>query len=259
MLSFNERWLQLVEDKKSCLCVGIDPANSDQRSEMFVESQKLDWVKSIVEEVADYCSAIKLNRQYYKDFSRTQMQELNQFIHARGLLSIDDSKIADIGSTNDAALYHSVAEGFDAITYAPFPGNIEETAGFAKQRGIALIMLVLMSNPEFGFMKTASFEGQPAFEFFASQASKFQVDGVVIGAPSAKNHIQQKELESLKNILTEKTLILVPGIGAQGGDWQPLLNTFGKRCMINVGRSIIYADNPRLAAKRLHNQMLDSL
>ena len=57
-------------------------------------------------------AAIKPNRQYFKDVSRDELKEINDYAHSLGLLSIDDSKIADIGDTNDSAIYHAAKRGF---------------------------------------------------------------------------------------------------------------------------------------------------
>ncbi|MFW7381100.1 MAG: orotidine 5'-phosphate decarboxylase / HUMPS family protein [Oligoflexus sp.] len=257
MASFIEKWREAVRVKNSCLCVGIDPAHTGQRQEQSLASSidKLEWTASIIEKVAPFAAAIKLNRNYYKDLSQADMQRLNRLIHQQQILSIDDSKLADIGETNDTGLYHAAEEGFDSVTYAPFPGNIGETAAFAKDRGIGLIMLVLMSNPEYELIKNASIQGMRAFEYFARQAAKHQIEAVVVGAPSPKNHVMIDELQTILSILNPDQLVLVPGVGAQGGNLEPLVETFGDRAMINVGRSIIYHDDPAGEAQRLQAQI----
>lgn len=252
MAKFFEKWQKLVKLKNSCLCVGIDPADAGQRSGQTLQNsqQKLEWTMAMIEKVAPFTAAIKLNRNYFKDLAHEDMQRLNQQIHQHNMLSIDDSKLADIGETNDAGLYHAAQEGFDSVTYAPFPGNIGETAEHARQRNIALIMLVLMSNPEFEIIKNASIQGMRAFEYFARQAAKHNVEAIVVGAPSPKNHVLIDELETIHSILKPEQLVLVPGVGAQGGNLEPLIRVFGDRAMINVGRSIIYHDDPAGEAQR---------
>ena len=65
------------------------------------------------------------------------MKEINDYAHSLGMLTIDDSKIADIGDTNDSAVYHAAKESFDFITYAPF-GNIE--ASMNKEESIRSVL-----------------------------------------------------------------------------------------------------------------------
>ncbi len=251
MSQFRRDWLSVVDAKKSLLCVGIDPSEPGQRSAQSIPEgvDKVEWTLKIIDQVAPYSAAIKPNRNYYKDISRSDMQRITARIRQHGMLSIDDTKLADIGDTNAAALYHAAAEGYDSITYAPFPGNTIGTADEARRQKIGLIQLVLMSNPEFQVMKNAQVNGQNFYEFLADQAVTADVDGVVIGAPSKGNHIGLEELDRLAKKLTSQ-VILVPGIGAQGGEVGPILQRFGKRTMVNVGRAIIYSPDPAAEAKR---------
>lgn len=253
-MRFIEKWLQAVDTKNSLLCVNIDPAEWGQRPTETMEegADKIKWTKTIIQEVAPFAAAIKTNRQYFKDLSRKETQDINQLIHELGMVSIDDSKIADIGDTNDAALYHAAAEGFDAVTYAPFPGNIAATCKMAQERQIGLIPLVLMSNPEFELIKSAQIKGEPYFQFIAGQVRKYDADGVVIGAPSALNHLTVDEVTSVKEIIGSRC-VLVPGIGAQGGDLEPLVKVFGDYTIVSVGRGISYQQSPREASKEYYN------
>lgn len=258
-MDFRERWKEVSQAKKSLLCVGIDAAEPEQRAELRVESttDKVAWTLATIDAVAPYAAAIKLNRNYYKDIDRAAMQAITARVHAHGMLAIDDSKLADIGETNDAGIYHARREGYDAITYAPFPGNTEQAAAQARKHGLGLIVLVLMSNPEYGLMKNATIQGQPLYLFLAEEAARCQAAGVVIGATSAQNHIEAKEIAAVAARLPE-ALVLVPGMGAQGGELGPILGAFGARTLVNVGRAIIYADDPRSQARH-YRDMIEAL
>jgi orotidine 5'-phosphate decarboxylase subfamily 2 len=249
-MDFRQKWLEAVQRKKSLLCVGIDPAEAAQRHghQMPDGVSKTEWTRSIIEAVAPYTAAIKLNRNYFKDISREAMRSLNDRIHALGMVSIDDSKLADIGDTNDAGIYHAKQEGFDAITYAPFPGNTLQAGKQAQAHEVGLIPLVLMSNPEYRLMKTALINGEPLYRFLAHQSAEAKAAGIVIGAPSPGNHITLEEISEVARILPE-ALVLVPGIGAQGGDIAPILGIFGQHTIANVGRAIIYAKDPAQEAR----------
>lgn len=255
-----EKWVETTLKKNSLLCVGLDPAEPGQRASGTIPENvsKMDWCADIIEKVAPYSAAIKINRNYVKDLSRDELKSLNDQIHHLGMLSIDDSKIADIGDTNSAGFYHAVKEGFDLITYAPFPGNIKEAAVSAKKHNIGLIALVLMSNPEYEVMKYAEFSGTQGYKYLANEVEKSDIEGVVIGAPSPKNHIKEEEISAVSNIINNK-LVLVPGLGAQGGGVEYLVKTFGRNSIINVGRSIMFADDPREQAahyQKLINEMI---
>lgn len=255
-MSFIEKWQSHVESKNSLLCVNLDPAEWGQRESLTLKEgdSKVAWSKSIIEKIAPYAAAIKPNRQYFKDISRREMLDINTFAHSLGLLSIDDSKVADIGDTNDAALFHAVQEGFDAITYCPFPGNIAATCKMAQKRGIGLIPLALMSNPAFGMMKNIIIDGMPAYQHYAQLSRDHGAAGVVIGAPSPSNHITRKEMEALKSSIGPLT-VLVPGIGAQGGDLGPVVEIFGDKAIVSVGRDIAYHKDPAGQAQQFHESI----
>ena len=245
-MNFREKWRATVEKKSSTLCLNLDAAETGQRPQQTIGNQdKLSWAKELIRATEHAIAAIKPNRQYYKDFSRSQTQELNEFAHSFGLLSIDDSKIADIGSTNDAALYHAAIEGFDAVTYAPFPGNIADTCAMAQKRNLGLIPLALMSNPEYQLIKNLQIDGIAAFLYFARESSRAGAAGIVVGAPSPKNHISVDDLRQIKELITDDMTVLVPGIGAQGGDTAEVFDVFGKSAILSIGRDVVYAENPR--------------
>lgn len=254
MKNFQSQWLATVQNKNSILCVGLDPAEPGQRADFVWErlargTSKLSACLSFVEEVAPHAAAIKLNRNYVKDFSRNEMRQLNDRIHALGMLSIDDCKLADIGETNDAAFFHAAAEGFDAVTYAPFPGNLREATAQAQKRGLGLIALVLMSNPEFENVKNLKTQSGFYYEHLAREVAAAGTDGVVIGAPSTKNHLREAELDRVKE-LAPNALVLMPGVGAQGGEADAVIRRFGDRVIANVGRAIMYStDAAQEAAK----------
>lgn len=258
-MTFKNKWLAAVEQKQSILCVGLDPAEHGQRkgASLPIQQNKLDWCIDFIKKVSPHAAAIKPNRNYLKDFSRADMKALNDAIHHYGMVSIDDSKLADIGDTNDAGIYHAACEGYDAVTYAPFPGNIRETQAFAAHHHMGLIVLVLMSNPEYEVIKNATIKGQKAFEYFAHEVKACGADGIVIGAPSAKNHITPQEIHRVREIIGQP-LVLVPGIGAQGGDLQEILKTFGDHTIANVGRAILYADDPANEA-RVYHRMIENM
>lgn len=257
MTEFQRQWQDAVQRKQSLLCVGIDAAEPQQRASQHVPEgkSKLAWTLELIDKVSSEAAAIKINRNYYKDISRTDMRAITGLIRERGMLSIDDTKLADIGATNATGIYHAAVEGFDALTYAPFPGNTLEAAEQARQQKIGLICLVLMSNPEFRVMKEAQIHGKPFYLYLAEQAAAANVDAVVIGAPSPDNHIRDEDLQGLAERLPHAA-VLVPGIGAQGGEIGPILRVFGKRTIANVGRSIIYADDPAREARKAREAIM---
>ncbi|MBI4148124.1 orotidine 5'-phosphate decarboxylase [Candidatus Woesearchaeota archaeon] len=79
---------------------------------------------------------------------------------------------------------------------------------------------------------------------------------MVIGAPSPANHLKEFEVQRAKAIAGDK-LVLMPGVGAQGGEAQSIISTFGwENVIANVGRAIMYAHNPAREAQK-YKEMLN--
>ncbi len=259
-MTFADKWNEAVAERDSILCVGLDPAEYGQRADYVLPqgTSKLAWSLEFIERVAPHAAAIKANRNFIKDLSREETQRLVAKVHEQGMLAIDDSKLADIGDTNDSGWYHAQQEGFDAVTYAPFPGNTREAVTQAHARGLGLIGLVLMSNPEFEVIKNATIRGMKGYEYFALQMAEYGADGAVIGAPSENNHLTDAEVRRVHAIVPDTCLVLMPGVGAQEGEARYLLDVFGDRVIANVGRAIMYGhDSSREAAK--YKEMLNGL
>src|SRR3989338_5826792 len=112
---FLEKWLHTTKDKSSILCVGMDP----QENKLPKGISKHRWCLRMVEQISPFTAAIKINRNMIKDWSASETQEVVKAIHDCDMLAIDDTKLADIGSSNEAGLRAAEWEGFDAVTYAP--------------------------------------------------------------------------------------------------------------------------------------------
>ena len=281
MASFREKWLAAVENKNSILCAGLDPAEFEmgrtEKGEGLPKTvDKLEWAEKYIEAVAPYCAAVKPNIQYWKKHAggnsrrisdMDALVEIVQMAHARGLVVIDDSKLADIGSTNDAGVYHSQDKKYDAVTFSPFAGNMQEASNQAFNRNLGLICMCLMSNPEYETEKNAwkdvsknvgdyvpadvvfitdpsTHQSVPHVRQYiqlARDSTRFGLSGVVIGAPSPKNHIKEYEVVCASTYLDKDKLILVPGIGAQGGEISILSKYFDMNHLIaNVGRGLMF-------------------
>jgi len=269
MMNFEDKWYKAVAEKSSILCVGIDPAEHGQRPSRALPAgaDKLAWCVDLVEQTAPYAAAIKPNRSYIEDFSRTQTRQLVQHTKSFGLVTILDRKAADIGSTLDSAIYHAAQEGFDAMTFVQFAGNWGSASKSALSHGVDLFSMILMSNPEYASIKgMPGGSGLPFYLHAARQTRLLGFAGGVIGAPSDSNHLTEDEITWAKAHLggdASKKLILMPGIGAQGGEAEYMVKMFGDRLIVNVGRAVMYAgpdfnNSPAKAAEH-YNSMLNDL
>ena len=265
MTSLREKWLAAVEQKNSVLCAGLDPAvyamgRGDEGLPQY--GSKLDWSFAYLEAVAPYVASFKPNVNYWKNPTDMRaLLNLVDYAQELGLVKIDDSKLADIGSTNDAGLYHAKEKGFDAVTLAPFAGNLKEAAEQAKKRDIGLISMCLMSNPEYESVKNQWVRVENKEEYcdpfdiidiqgasyvkkyiqLAHDAAQYGVDGIVIGASSKKNHLKEEEIFTARQYSRDDTLVLLPGVGAQGGEASVIWKYFDQdSVMVNVGRALMF-------------------
>jgi orotidine-5'-phosphate decarboxylase len=255
---FLEKYQKAKSEKDSILCVGLDPlpkSVADDIGERYyipneffkgstIEEGVFSFCLKIIDDVKDYCSAIKPNTQHLLfTLSKDKIKEINKIIHSEGLISILDHKLGDIGSTNLSALYWIKELGFDALTFSPFAGNIEHTVQAAHNRDLGLIVLTLMSNPEsIMIQKNANYQNMPIFKQIATEIKLSNADGCVIGSTG---HITSNDIKNVRGIVGEDRLFLCPGVGSQGGDASNIIKYGGKNVLINVGRSIIYSSNPK--------------
>ncbi|MFH1055838.1 MAG: orotidine-5'-phosphate decarboxylase [Candidatus Altiarchaeota archaeon] len=261
-MNFIKEYVRVSDEPTSNLCVGLDPALPEQRRSDVIKKQYagdagdiiLQFSLDIVDAVGDHCCAIKTNSQYALfALSHNKLETLNQEIHKHGLLSILDHKLGDIGSTNDSALYWAKKCGFDAITFSPYAGNIREATEMAHQRELGIFVLDLMSNPEAeGFQKRTRFNETPLFLRVADDSKSAGSDGVVVGAT---DHVREVDIQKIRKTIGPNTIILFPGIGSQGGDVKKVFSNGGKNILINVGRHIIYANDPGKTAEEYNKRL----
>jgi orotidine-5'-phosphate decarboxylase len=261
-MEFLDEYWKVRKEKDSVLCIGLDPALPDQRRSDVIKKQYpgdagdviLQYSMDVINAVADNCMAIKTNSQYVLfALSHNKLEALNQLIHSYGLLSILDHKLGDIGSTNDSALWWAKRCGFDAITFSPYAGNIREATEMAHQRELGIFVLDLMSNPEAeGFQKKTRFNETPLFLRVADDAKHAGSDGLVVGAT---DHIREVDIQKIRKTVGDEAIILFPGIGSQGGDVKKIMANGGTNVLINVGRHIIYSNDPGQVAEDYNKRL----
>ncbi|MFH1316268.1 MAG: orotidine-5'-phosphate decarboxylase [Candidatus Woesearchaeota archaeon] len=260
-MSFKEKWVEAVKNKNSVLCAGLDPAEFDMgrgESGLSQGADKREWAINYVKAVAPYCAAVKPNSQYWKGENGAEvLKEIYDLANELGLVVIEDSKLADIGPTNDAGFFFT-SKRADAVTFSPFAGNMSEAAEQGKKRGIGVIAMCLMSNPEYKNEKNKLVESDDSYKDedminlagkkyvkqyvqLANNANRFNISGIVIGAPSPDNHIQEEEIKKARSYAGEDMLVLLPGVGAQGGEADAIWKFFGPdKVIVNVGRGLMF-------------------
>ncbi|MEA1993180.1 MAG: orotidine-5'-phosphate decarboxylase, partial [Euryarchaeota archaeon] len=233
---FTKNLQDLIKERRSRLCVGLDPAPTAMREKNTTKKSILDFCLEIVEETSEYAVAYKPNLQYIMPLGKREMRKLTKKIHENNALAILDLKLGDIGSSNNASMYWIKKLGFDAFTYTPFPGNVTETGKNAQHYGLGVFVLTLMSNPQASYFMKSQIDGKAAYEFIAEKVNEIN-GNAVIGATCKRS-----DLLDIASVLDEDRFVLVPGIGAQKGSMN-ILKIF-KNTIVNVGRGIVYAPDP---------------
>jgi orotidine-5'-phosphate decarboxylase len=234
--------------KDSLVCVGLDPdINKIPAFFRDLEYPLFEFNKAIVDATADQVCAFKPQIAYYSA-SRTE-QDLEQTIdyihqHHPDIPVILDAKRGDIGST--AQQY--VQEVFgrykaDAVTVNPYMGS-DTLQPFLDRGDKGVIILCRTSNPGARDIQDLDINGKKLYQIVASKAvHEWNGNGnvlLVVGATFPK------ELQEIRSIVGDMPL-LVPGIGAQGGDVKLALASGktpdGTGMIINSSRGIIYASD----------------
>lgn len=203
--------------------------------------------RAIVEATKDLVCAYKLNTAFYEAYGDQGLVALHRTIvnihaNAPDVPVILDAKRADIGNTN--AGYVQAAFEFlqaDAITVHPYLGA-EALQPFLDCANKGIFVLCRTSNPGTGEFQYLSVNGEPLYCFVARRvANNWNKNGncaVVVGAT------YPDELREVRGLVGDMP-ILIPGIGAQGGDVEKTVSagkdSRGQGMIINSSRSIIFA------------------
>lgn len=246
MSNFVHAWHEARDAKKSNIVAGLDPALPEigqGEKGLPKDVDLLEWSLGFVEAVAPYVVMIKTNQAYFQGIGQREvLKKIVDHAHQLGLLVMSDNKIADIGNTNNAWAYYNAELGFDAMTCAPYAGNLTATTESIQSYGMGAVTMGLMSNPEYrALFKYADTEtGEKLWQRRVREAIACNVDGIVVGGTYTKN--DPEFVECIAMTRGDNILYLVPGIGAQGGSIEEFLASGidPKRCMINSGRAVMF-------------------
>ncbi|MCY4146052.1 MAG: orotidine-5'-phosphate decarboxylase [Chloroflexi bacterium] len=261
MMSAAAKYDARAKAADSLLCVGLDSDMTKlPRSFMQKDHPQLAFNRHIIDATAEYAAAFKLNIAFYEAAGATGWQQMAQtvdYLRTRhpDMLTICDAKRGDIGNTSAAyasAIFDQL--GFDAITLNPYLGWAA-LAPFLSYRDKASIVLCRTSNPGCADLQNLLVGGIPLWQVVARQAAeRTERDNIMLVAGAT----YPQELAEIRQIVGEMTL-LVPGVGAQGGDVVAALaaglNSFGRGMMINSSRGIVFADDPAHAAATLRDKI----
>ncbi len=230
-------------DENKFVCVGLDKGN-------------FEFDKNIIDQTSDLVGAYKPNAAFYNE---AELQKTVDYIKANhpDIPIILDAKRGDIGNTNEAYASSVFDDlGVDAVTVHPYLGK-ESLEPFLKRVDKGIIVLVRTSNPGAGEFQDLMVENQPLYQVVANHVKDWGSNLAVVAGST-----YPEELKIVRQIVGDMP-ILVPGIGAQGGNLEAVirngLNSNKQGLIIAVSRSIIFADNPKEAALKMHEEIVSFL
>jgi orotidine-5'-phosphate decarboxylase len=233
-----------ITQKKSMLCVGLDsdltliPAHLRERPNGLVE-----FNKQIIDATLEHCVAYKVNTAFYEALGARgwdALEETSEYI-PESHFKIADAKRADIGNTSAQyarAFFERMQ--FDAVTVSPYMGE-DSLRPFLDYPNKWTIVLGLTSNTGANdFELQEMMDGKRLFERVLDTVSKWGSPDNLMFVTGAT---RPEQLSEIRKIVPEHFL-LVPGVGAQGGDLEAVLKHGANETgglLINASRSIIYA------------------
>jgi orotidine-5'-phosphate decarboxylase len=245
-----------IRAKKSFLCVGLDP-DAEKLPPDLLENEEnpiYEFNKAIIDATADYCVAFKPNTAFYEAYGINGITSLEKTIHYIKTnypqhFVIADAKRGDIGNTSS-----KYAKAFfkkfhaDAVTVAPYMGK-DSVKPFLEFPDKWTIILGLTSNDGAQDFQQLKIDGEELYMKVIRESATWGNDSntmFVVGATKAEM------LQKIRKLIPDHFL-LVPGIGAQGGDLDEVCKYgMNKDCglLVNSSRAILYASSgPDFAVK----------
>lgn len=259
--------IDIIKRKKSLLCVGLDTEAHLVPEQFQREADPVHaFNRAIIDATHDLAVAYKLNLAFYEALGAEGWRSMERTvadIHAKGdCFIIADAKRGDIGNT--ARKY---AEAFfdklevDAVTLSPYMGR-DSIEPFLHRTGKWAIVLGITSNPGADdFQFSADAQGQRLFEQVIAKCAQWGTpEELMFVTGATRPDVLRRARE-----LAPEHFLLVPGVGAQGGDLDAVLDaalTTDGGLLINSSRGVLYAGNGQEAipmARRAAQQMQQSM
>jgi orotidine-5'-phosphate decarboxylase len=253
MLTFADRLAAEVERKRSQLVVGLDPRVDLLPVELRGDVSR--FCCGIVDAVAPHVVAVKPQLAFFETLGAAGIaafEQVCQYAKRAGLLVIADGKRGDIGSTARAyseAYIEGTPPLADALTVNPWLGRdaVEPFLGAVRRGGVGIFVLVRTSNAGGDLQDAVLKDGRPMWHHVAELVDEWGADmagevglssvGAVVGATHPRAVAEARRL-------MPRSILLLPGVGAQGGSVSDLGRAFQSgpaSAIVPVSRSVIYA------------------
>jgi len=230
----------------SLVCVGLDPEIERFPAHIRKEPSPIfQFNRSVIDATADLVCAYKPQFAHYAAYeAEDQLERTIEYIHRvhPGIPVILDAKRGDIGNTAERYAIEAFERyGADAVTVNPYLGG-DSLEPFLRHAERGVLILCRTSNPGAGDLQDLMIEGRPLYQVVAELAARrWNSRGnclLVVGAT------YPRELAEVRALVGEMPL-LVPGVGAQGGDVEQVVASgrtrSGTGLVISSSRAILYA------------------
>ncbi|NLD68742.1 MAG: orotidine-5'-phosphate decarboxylase [Limnobacter sp.] len=245
VLSLEAAW----QRSQSLLCVGLDPDPARMPASIGDSPDGgeavLRFCRGIVDATARWACAFKPQIAYFAAVrAEAQLEALIDYVHDAhpGIPVVLDAKRGDIGATAEQYAIEAFERyGADAVTVNPFMG-FDSIEPYLRGRQRGVFVLCRTSNPGGSDLQALDVGGELLYERVARLAAgPWNTNGqlgLVVGATFPD------ELARVRALVGEMPL-LVPGIGAQGGDIEKTVRAGatagGRGMLVNSSRAILYA------------------
>ena len=252
-MTFADRLAAEVERKRSQLVVGLDPNVDLMPVELRGDIAR--FCCGIVDAVAPHAVAVKPQLAFFEALGAAGMaafEEVCRYARRAGLLVIADGKRGDIGSTARAyseAYLEGEPPRADGLTVNQWLGrdSVEPFLGAVRRGGVGVFVIVRTSNQSGDLQDAVLSDGRPMWHHVAALVDEWGEGtagengltsvGAVIGATHPRAVADARRL-------MPRTILLLPGVGAQGGSIADLTRAFQSgpaSALVNAARSVNYA------------------
>ena len=243
-----QQLIEQIKIKKSFLTVGLDVDLNKIPSHLLeLEDPIFEFNKAIIDATHDLCVSYKPNIAFFEAYGLKGWMSLQKTINYINdnypdIFTIADAKRGDIGNTSSMyakAFFEDL--NFDSVTVAPYMGkdSVEPFLAFDNKH---TIMLALTSNEGAFDFQTLLVEGKELYkQVLATSKSWKNSENLmyVVGATKAEYFTEIRKI-------VPDSFLLVPGVGAQGGNLSEVCK-YGMNdnigLLVNSSRGIIYASN----------------
>lgn len=240
-----EQLANFIREQKTCLCVGLD-SDRERIPPSLSRGPRgvLEFNKRIIDATKDVCVAYKINTAFYESMGRIGWEVIEETIAhiPRSHFLIADAKRGDIGNTSRQYAKAFLQEmPFDAITVAPYMGE-DSIKPFMDFEDKWVIILGLTSNKGSHDFQKLKIGNQFLWEIVMEKTARYGTDEntmYVVGAT------RTEDFETVRKIIPNHFL-LVPGVGAQGGNLEEVLQQGiiqDTGLLVNASRAVIFASD----------------